>query len=265
VVKTVNLKKGEKMAKRKKYTLVISKAQRSEPTILQAIAGDDDIADSSISIVENYFARERYENLVEQGYDVTKHGFAQVKERVYGGIKETVLRQPDWALEDVEAKRVNRDPFDTPHLEDEQQEDGMDAVMDKTDLAFFSNKTIELSKAKIRREFKQYINKKNELVSETVVLEITNNDLEQRMFFKIGSKSPISEFRPNTVKMGEQPVLTVETGKISISRDSERKQITVTVNGKREVKWTFTVNGMIWVAEVVAKPEPKAEELDMAI
>lgn len=252
------------MAKRKRYTLVISKAQRSEPTILQAIAGDGDIADSSISIVESYFARERYENLVEQGYDVKQKGFAKENERIYGGAKETALRSFDWKMEECEANRVNRDPFDTPHLEKELQEDYMEAVNTNTELSFIEAKTIELEKAKIRRTYSQYFTGENVFVSESITIEITNHDLEERTFIKIGSKCPIKHSYLTT-KMGEQPIKTVEKGSVSLSRNKERNTITMVIQGKKDVEMTFSVSGLIWMAMVVAKYEPKVEELEEAL
>ena len=251
------------MAKRK-HTLVISKAQRSEPSILQAIAGDGDIADSSISIVESYFARELYENLVEQGYDVTKKGFAKEKERIYGGAKETALRSFDWKMTECEANRVDRDPFDTPHLEKEPMEDYMEAVNSNTELSFVENKTIELEKAKIRRTYSQYFTGDNVFVSESITIEITNHDLEERTFIKIGSKSPITHSYLIT-KMGEQPIKTVEKGSVSLSRNKERNTVTMLIQGKKDVEMTFSVSGLIWMAMVVDKYEPKPEELEEAL
>lgn len=255
--------KEDVMAKRK-HTLVISKAQRSEPTILQAIAGDGNIADSSITIVESYFARERYENLVEQGYDVKEKGFAKENERVYGGAKETALRSFDWKMEECEATRVDRDPFDTPHLEKEKSEDyDMDTAI-HTELSFVDSRTIELEKAKIRRTYSQYFTGDNVFVSESITIEITNHDLEERMFFKIGSKCPIKHSYLIT-KMGEQPIKTVEKGSVSLTRNKERNTVTMLIHGKKDVEMVFSVSGFIWMAMVVAKYEPKVEELEEAL
>jgi hypothetical protein len=180
-------------------------------------------------------------------------------------LKETALRKPDWDLSECEAKRVDRDPFDTPHLEEETTEDYMDLKSGNTELSFVEAKTIELAKAKIRRTYSQYWGADNRLISESVTIEITNNDLEQRYQFKIGSKLPIVH-NLTIAKMGEQPIITVETGSISLSRNKDRNQITLVIHGKKDVTLTYSVEGLIWLAEIVEKTEPiEISELDLAL
>jgi hypothetical protein len=231
-----------------------------DAVIITAISGEM-ACDAPMSIESGYFEREASENLREQGFNPEDFGLP-AREKTYGGAKEHQIRQALRDVEECEAKRVNRDPFADTHNQ-EEKEDYMSLVQPRTALNFIESQKVDLDKAKLRRTYGQFF-EGNDLVSESITIELWNKDLEERFIIKIGSKKAITHSFP-IHRMGEQPSITVEKGSFSIVRNKDRNAVTMIISGKKDVTMTFKTEGLIWMALVVDKKEVAPEEVDIAL
>lgn len=222
---------------------------KKDLNVLVGITGQEDLSKGSmVSIQDGYLARERYENLVEQGLDPLQHGFAQVREKSGFGRREIAIRKFDWDMEKLEAKRVNYNPFLDKHLDvakekEERMEERAEVVAKNTESVFVSRVEMKLADAKFTLMSGQKY-KGDEFLSEWHKIEVTNDDLDVRRIFWISAKEAM-EINFETRKYQEFPI---EKGELSLERTEH--EVKFSINGKAR---TYKVKGTMSLTEEVAK------------
>lgn len=188
--------------------------ERNELALKEAFGVDN------IETLESYFIREKLENDREQGFDVEE----LLPERTYSAY-ERDFHMRNKLSEELESKRADRDPFDMPHLIKEDN-DMADVIINRKTKEFISKATYELKIAEMRINNKQ-VWKDNIRTGEYTRIELTNNDLEMRKIFIIGTKEVIV---PNfKMQMGDETPIRVIEGKMELTRD--KKIVTITISG----------------------------------